>query len=85
MRLFHLFGSWCYGTNVCVTSVVSPMPRCYDADVMAHVVKNQQVCDRCCSTLKSWCYLAWYLSLSSGEFISTSSQMCSSWYLPIFV
>ena len=34
---------------------------------------------------KPWCYLACYLSLSSCEFISTSSHMCGSWYLPILL
>ena len=29
--------------------------------------------------------LACYFSLSSGEFISTSSHICDSWYLPIFL
>ena len=31
------------------------------------------------------CWVAVYLSLSSGRFISTSSHICSSWYLPIFL
>ena len=26
-----------------------------------------------------------YLSLSSGRFISNSSHICGSWYLPIFL
>ena len=57
------------------------------------VLLNQHVCDRCCVTeakrLWGWCYvtktlmlLACYLSLSSDEFINTSSHMCGSWYLP---
>ena len=29
--------------------------------------------------------LACYLSLSSGEFINTSSHFCGSWYLPVFL
>ena len=33
---------------------------------------------------KPWCYVACFLRLSSGEFISTSSHICGSWYLPIF-
>ena len=31
------------------------------------------------------CYMAVYLILSAGEFTSTSSHMCCSWYLPIFL
>ena len=47
----------------------------------------------------SWCYgimwmsgghhgpdvMGFYLNLSSGHLISTSSHMCGSWYLPIFL
>ena len=31
------------------------------------------------------CYEAVYLSLSAGDFTSTSSHMFDSWYLPIFL
>ena len=85
MWLPHLFSSWCYRTNMCVTGVVSLNPRCYEADIMVHVVENHSVCDRCYITWKLWFYLAYYLCLSSGEFISISSHMCGSWYLPIFL
>ena len=32
--------------SMCVTGVVSLKPRCYEADVMVHVVKNHLVYDR---------------------------------------
>ena len=70
---------------MCMIGVVSLKPRCYKADIMAHGVEKQYVCDRGCVTKKSGCYLAYYLNLSSGEFTSISSNMCVSWYLHIFL
>ena len=48
MWLFHLFGPWCYRTNVCVIGIASLKPRCYEADIMVDVVKNHSVCDMLC-------------------------------------
>ena len=31
------------------------------------------------------CYRLYYLNFSSGDLTSTSSHMCGSWYLPIFL
>ena len=84
MWLFVKLGSWCYRTNVCVTGVMSLLPRDYEADVMVQVVQNHSLCDRCYVS-PSLVVMDCYLSLSSGEFITTSSHICSSWYLPIFL
>ena len=32
-----------------------------------------------------WCYGLYYLNSSSGDLTNTSSYMCGSWYLPIFL
>ena len=84
MWLFVKLGSWCYRTNVYVAGVMSLQPRCYEADVMVQVVQSHFVCERCYVT-PSLDVMACYLSLSSGEFISTSSHISGSWYLPIFL
>ena len=50
------------------------------------MLENQHVYDRCCITKEPRCYRAvYYLNLSSGEFTSTSSHMCGSSYLPMFL
>ena len=82
--LFDLLGSWYYRTNVCVTGVAS-----LSQDVMRLILWFMlyrtilYVTD--VMSPKPWCCFACYLSLSSCEFINTSSHMCGSWYLPIFL
>ena len=46
---------------------------------------NYLVCDRCYVTRSQVAMWLFYLSLSSGEFTSSSSPICGSWYLPIFL
>ena len=51
---------------------------------VVQVGQNHSACDKCYVT-KPWWYLTCYLSLSSGEIISTSCHICGSWYLPISI
>ena len=47
---FNLFWFISITEPMCVTSAVSLLPRCYEADVIPHSLENQYVCDRCCVT-----------------------------------
>ena len=75
------------GTTMFVTGVLSLRARCCEAYFI--------YCGSwCCRTNVSVTggmsqeprsYVAVYFSLSSGESTNTSSHMCDSWYLPIFL
>ena len=51
---------------------------------MVQGVQNHSACDRCYVTSDLGVMIC-YLSLSSGELISTSSYMCGSRYLLIYL
>ena len=60
-----------------VTGVMSLLPRCYEDNVKVQAVENHSVCD-ICYVITSLSVVTCYLSLSSGEFISASSNICGS-------
>ena len=49
------------------------------------MLKNQCLCVTGGVSQEPRCCMAVYLSLSFGEFTSTLSHMCGSWYFPIFL
>ena len=43
------------------------------------------MCMTCGVSQELRCYVAVHLTLSSGEFTSTSSHMCDTWHLPVIL
>ena len=68
-----------------MTDVISLVAKgCYMANLICLILGvYEHECDRCYVTRSQ--NIMWLFYLSSREFTSTSSHMCGSWYLPVFL